>query len=200
MTNYSKEITGSVASVHTSNNGDMSKELAGTVQAELDGFVGDKYRSYMRGTYEGESVPIGTVRRNDRQWSAVSMEELAKIQEAMELETTLTAADLTANLCFEGIPNFSQLPKGTQLFFPSGAILMVEDYNPPCSYMSEKIAKTHTKTSGEPPKRLAFAKAAKRLRGLVGVVDVAGEINAGDAVIIKCYDSIRLANFLNKQD
>ena len=127
MTNYSKEITGSVASVHTSNNGDMSKELAGTVQAELDGFVGDKYRSYMRGTYEGESVPVGTVRRNDRQWSAVSMEELAKIQEAMELETTLTAADLTANLCFEGIPNFSQLPKGAQLFFPSGAILMVED-------------------------------------------------------------------------
>ena len=156
MTNYSKEITGSVASVHTSNNGDMSKELAGTVQAELDGFVGDKYRSYMRGTYEGESVPIGTVRRNDRQWSAVSLEELAKIQEAMELETTLTAADLTANLCFEGIPNFSQLPKGTQLFFPSGAILMVEDYNPPCSYMSEKIAKTHTKKSGELPKRLAF--------------------------------------------
>jgi len=128
------------------------------------------------------------------------MEELAKIQEAMELETTLTAADLTANLCFEGIPNFSQLPKGAQLFFPSGAILMVEDYNPPCSYMSEKIAKTHTKKSGELPKRLAFAKAAKRLRGLVGVVDVAGEINAGDEVIIKYYDSIRLANFLNKQD
>jgi hypothetical protein len=42
-------------------------------------------------------------------------------------------------------------------------------------------------------------KAAKRLRGLVGVVDVAGEINAGDVVIIKIYDPIRLSNFLNKQ-
>ena len=198
MTNYSKEVTGSVASVHTSNNGDMSKELAGTVQAELDGFVGDKYRSYMRGTYEGESVPIGTVRRNDRQWSAVSLEELAKIREAMELENTLTAATLAANLCFEGITNFSQLPKGSQLCFPSGAILMVEDYNPPCSYMSEKIAEIHTTTSGQPPKRLAFVKAAKRLRGLVGVIDVVGEINAGDKVTVKVFDSSRLSAFLSK--
>ena len=171
----------------------------GKVQVELDGFVGDKHRSYMRGTYEGESVPLGTVRRNDRQWSAVSMEELAKIQETMELETTLTAVTLGANLCFEGIPNFSQLPKGTQLVFPSGATLMVEDYNPPCKDMSEHIAKTHTTISGEALSRLAFAKASKRLRGLVGVVDVAGEISAGDVVIIKIYDPKRLSNFLTNK-
>ena len=200
MTNHSKKITGSVVSVHTGNSVDMSKESMGKVQVELDGFVGDKHRSYMRGTYEGESVPLGTVRRNDRQWSAVSVEELAKIQEMMELETTLTAATLGANLCFEGIPNFSQLPKGPQLVFPSGATLMVEDYNPPCKDMSEQIAKTHTTISSESPRRLAFAKASKRLRGLVGVVDVAGEINAGDVVIIIIYDPIRLSNFLNKQD
>ena len=100
MTNYSKEITGSVTSVHISNNGDISKELTETIQVEFDGIVADKHRSYMRGTYEGESVPVGTVRRNDRQWSAVSLEELAKIQEAMELKTTLTAVTLNANLCF----------------------------------------------------------------------------------------------------
>ena len=198
MTNYSKEITGSVASVHISNNGDMSKESTETIQAEFDGIVADKHRSYMRGAYEGESVPAGTVRRNDRQWSAVSLEELVKIHEAMELETTLTAATLTANLCFEGIPNFSQLPKGSQLCFPSGAILMVEDYNPPCSYMSEKIAEIHTTSSGQPPKRLAFVKAAKRLRGLVGVVDVVGAINEGDKVIVKVFDSSQLSAFLSK--
>ena len=198
MTDYSQN-TGSVVSVHAGNNVDMSKESMGKVQVELDGFVGDKHRSYMRGTYEGESVPLGTIRRNDRQWSAVSMEELAKIQEAMELETTLTAVTLGANLCFEGIPNFSQLPKGTQLVFPSGATLMVEDYNPPCKDMSEHIAKTHTTISGESPRRLAFAKASKRLRGLVGVVDVAGEISAGDVVIIKIYDPKRLSNFLTSE-
>ena len=198
MSNFSKEITGTVASLYISNNSDISNESTETIQVEFDGIVEDKHRSYMRGAYEGESVPEGTVRRNDRQWSAVSLEELAMIQEVMELETTLTATTLTANLCFEGIPNFSQLPKGSQLCFPSGAILMVEDYNPPCSYMSEKIAQTHTTISGQPPKRLAFVKAAKRLRGLVGVVDVVGVINAGDEVTVKVFDSSRLSAFLSK--
>ena len=64
--------------------------------------------------------------------------------------------------------------------------------------MSEKIAKTHTTKSGQPPKRLAFVKAAKRVRGLVGVVDVVGEINAGDKVIVKVFDSNRLSAFLSK--
>ena len=198
MSNFSKEITGTVASLHISKNSDISNESTENIQVEFDGIVTDKHRSYMRGAYEGESVPEGTVRRNDRQWSAVSLEELTKIEESMELETTLTAATLTANLCFKGIPNFSQLPKGSQLCFPSGAILMVEDYNPPCSYMSEKIAKTHRTKSGQPPKRLAFVKAAKRLRGLVGVVDVVGTINSGDEVIVKVFDSNRLSAFLSK--
>ena len=198
MSNFSKEITGTVASLHISNNSDISNESTENIQVEFDGIVTDKHRSYMRGAYEGESVPEGTVRRNDRQWSAVSLEELTKIQESMELEKTLTATTLPAHLCFKGIPNFSQLPKGSQLCFPSGAILMVEDYNPPCSYMSEKIAQTHTTTSGQPPKRLAFVKAAKRLRGLVGVVDVVGVINAGDEVIVKVFDSSRLSAFLSK--
>ena len=166
----------------------MSKESTGSVRAELDGFVSDKHRSYNRIAYEGESVPVGTTCRNSRQWSGVAAEELAKIQKAMELETTLTADTLGANLCFEGLPDFSRLPKGTELWFPSGAILVVEGYNPPCQDMSEKIANTHTTIAGESPRRFAFAMAAKRLRGLVGVVEVAGDINAGDEVIVKAYD------------
>jgi len=48
MTNYSKEITGSVTSVHISNNGDISKELTETIQVEFDGIVADKHRSYSK--------------------------------------------------------------------------------------------------------------------------------------------------------
>tara|TARA_B100002049_G_scaffold127719_1_gene94541 strand:+ start:12 stop:239 length:228 start_codon:yes stop_codon:yes gene_type:complete len=55
MTNYSKEITGSVASLHISNNSGMSNESTETIQVEFDGIVTDKHRSYMRGAYEGES-------------------------------------------------------------------------------------------------------------------------------------------------
>jgi hypothetical protein len=64
--------------------------------------------------------------------------------------------------------------------------------------MAEKVAKTYTTLSGEPLSNLAFAKAAKKLRGLVGVIDVAGEINKGDEVIIKIYNPKRLSNFLEK--
>ncbi|GIT34391.1 MAG: hypothetical protein Ct9H300mP4_07100 [Gammaproteobacteria bacterium] len=45
----------------------------------------------MRGAYKGEISTRRNFRRNDRKWSAVSLEELTKIQESMELETTLTA-------------------------------------------------------------------------------------------------------------
>ena len=49
MINYSKEITGSVASLHISNNSDMSNESTETIQVKFDGIVTDKHRSYMRG-------------------------------------------------------------------------------------------------------------------------------------------------------
>jgi len=39
-------------------------------------------------------------------------------------------------------------------------------------------------------------KAAKKLRGLVGVIDVAGEINQGDEVHIKVFDAERMKKFL----
>ena len=61
---------------------------------------------------------------------------------------------------------------------------MVEDYNPPCAEMSENIADNCSTRSGEPLERSAFARAARRLRGVVGVVDVPGEIRAGDAITV----------------
>lgn len=196
MPKHPKDSTATLISLHVGKTLDFTKNSVETAQVEFDGFVGDKHRGYMRGIYEGESYPAGTIKRNDRQWSAVSIEELAMMTEGMNLQDNLTADTLGANLCFEGIPNFSGLPKGTKLLFPSGAALIVEDYNPPCHYMSEEIAKTYMTLSGESPGKLDFLKVAKKLRGLVGVIDVAGEINQGDEVHIKVFDAERMKNFL----
>ena len=196
MPKHPKDSTATLISLHVGKTLDFTKNSVETAQVEFDGFVGDKHRGYMRGIYEGESYPAGTIKRNDRQWSAVSIEELAMMTEGMNLQDNLTADILGANLCFEGISNFSGLPKGTKLLFPSGAALIVEDYNPPCHYMSEEIAKTHMTLSGESPGKLDFLKVAKKLRGLVGVIDVAGEINQGDEVHIKVFDAERMKNFL----
>jgi len=107
----------------------------------------------------------------------------------MDIKEPLTAASLGANLCFKGLPKLSQLPKGTLLKFPSGAELMVEEYNPPCHNMGKKLASIHNTTSNKPLSTTAFSKAAKLTRGVVGIVEVAGKINAGDKVTIVIYET-----------
>jgi MOSC domain-containing protein YiiM len=186
-----KTITASVVSVHTGGSDQLSKDEQSSIIVELDGVVGDRHRSYSRETWAGDKQPKGTVRRNERQWSAVSVEELAEIQEAMDLTEPLTATALGANLCFEGVAELSRLPKGTIMRFPSGAELMVAEYNPPCLDMGTKLAETMQTRSGAPLENTTFSKASKLLRGVVGVVEVAGIINPGDEVEITLYEHPR---------
>ena len=183
-----KTMTATVVSVHTGGSDQLSKDEQSSIIVELDGVVGDRHRSYSRETWAGDKQPKGTVRRNERQWSAVSVEELAEIQEAMDLTEPLTATALGANLCFEGVAELSRLPKGTIMRFPSGAELMVAEYNPPCLDMGTKLAETMQTRSGVPLENTMFSKASKLLRGVVGVVEVAGIINPGDEVEITLYE------------
>jgi MOSC domain-containing protein YiiM len=184
-----KKVLARVVSVHAGSNEDLSKDEHATIQLELDGVVGDRHRSYERRTWRGDKQPEGTIRRNERQWSAVSIEELAEMQDAMDLTEPPSATDLGANLCLAGLPELSRLPKGTLLKFPSGAELMVEEFNPPCHDMGKKLAAKYTTRSGEAPSTTAFSKAAKLNRGVVGVVEAAGAISAGDEVSVDIYET-----------
>ena len=178
-------------SVHAGGNDDLSKDEQASIRAELDGIVGDRHRSWVRDTWQGDKQAPGTVRRNERQWSAVSVEELAEIAAAMQLDDPLTAASLGANLCIEGVPELSRLPKGTLLKFPSGAELVVEEYNPPCGNMGRIQASLHSRNAGKKVSDTAFSKAAKLKRGVVGVVEAAGPINKGDEVTVVLYETPR---------
>jgi hypothetical protein len=181
------KIIGNLVSVHIGEEDELAKIAQPSVQADLDGFVGDRHKGFSRIAYEGDTEPEGTIRRNNRQWTGVSVEELAIIQARMDLQEPLSATTLGANICIKGIQDFSRLAKGDRLVFPSGATLIVENYNPPCTDMSEKIADLHTTNSGEPIRRLDFCKHAKRIRGVVGSIDVPGIINTGDEVIVQIY-------------
>lgn len=180
-----KECLGTLVSVHAGMNEDLSKDALTSATVELDGFVGDRHRGFERVAWPGDKDPAGTVRRNERQWSGVSVEELAVISEKMDLQEPLTAATLGANVCVEGIPDFSRLPMGTRLHFPSGAVLVVEEGNPPCSDMGAQITAKHTTRSGGRAAGHLFASRAFGLRGVVGVVDVPGVINAGDEIVVR---------------
>lgn len=181
-------MTATVLSVHAGANEDKSKPDVPSIQVELDGVVGDKHRSFSRTTWAGDKQPKGTVRRNERQWSAVSLHELREITKALGLQRPLLPSTLGANLCLKGIRELSRLPKGTLLKFPSGAELCVEEYNPPCLDMGTRIAETLKTLSGEALTNTAFSDAARLVRGIVGVVEVPGEIFAGDEVAIEIYE------------
>lgn len=177
------QLSGQVVSVHTGGNKDLSKDEQSTIQVELDGIVGCAHRGYVRKCWDGDKQPRDSLRRNERQWSAVSIEELAEIASDMGIEGPISAASVGANLCLEGIPQLSRLPKGTLLKFPSGAELSVEEYNPPCKYMGEEQAKLHGVSA------TAFPKASTLKRGIVGVVEAAGDINAGDSIEVTIYET-----------
>ncbi len=49
-----KEQVGSLVSVHSGDNEDLSKDERVSVKVELDGFVGDKHRSFERVAWPGD--------------------------------------------------------------------------------------------------------------------------------------------------
>jgi hypothetical protein len=180
-------LNGTVTSLHLGDNSDLSKDAQQALTAELGGFAGDRHQGPSRSAWEGEYEPAGTLRRNERQWSAISVEELAHITQALDLSDALTAAAVGANLCVEGLPEFSLLPRGTKLVFPSGAVLLVEEYNPPCTDMGAQIAAKYRTRSGQPLNQQSWLRPAAGRRGVVGVVDVPGVIRVGDCFEVRIY-------------
>lgn len=171
-----------VVSVHVGAPGTLDKDGCARIEVALDGVVGDRHRGYSRQAGQGEKQHEGSERRNERMWSAVSLEELAEISQAMGLAEPLSASSLGANICVEGIASLSRLPRGSVLEFSSGAVLMVEEYNPPCVEMDASLARNYRSAAGAPLDKGAFSGAAKFLRGIVGVVEVAGTISSGDGI------------------
>lgn len=167
----------------------IAKKHMSQLKSNLTGLSVTSIGGFTRIAASWDPEPDGTVRRNERQWSGVSLEELDVIQKKMDLKEPLTPTTLGANICVEGFPNFSQLTKGSKLIFPSGAVLIVEEKNPPCVYMGTEIERTYTTNSGEHVSGKMFPKHALHLRGVVGFVDIPGIINAEDDVIVQVCET-----------
>ena len=165
--------------------GTLEKTAQTQLEFAFDGVVGDRHRGPTRRAWElTDKQPGGTERRNERQWSAVAQEDLDAVAQQLALTQPLTAGDVAVNLSIVGVPDFSRLPRGTTLKFEGGVVLMVEEYNPPCSRMSEHLAAIRGTRDGSPLGATAFIEAAKFSRGLVGVVEVPGVVSVGEVVIV----------------
>ena len=94
-----KTLTGKLVSVHAGDNEDLSKDTRESLSVEIGGFAGDRHQGPVQEAWEGEWEPAGTRRRNERQWSGISVEELTYITERLDLTEPLTPETLGANLC-----------------------------------------------------------------------------------------------------
>lgn len=150
-----------------------------TIALTLAGVEGDRHAGLtMSSGGRTPHYPQGTEIRNSRQVSLVSVEELEMVAAAMRVP--LIAPEwLGANVLLAGIPSLSSLPPSTRLFFESGAVLVVEGENGPCTIAGAEIQAAYPQVDGLA--RL-FPKAAIHKRGIVAWVERAGSIAEGDSV------------------
>lgn len=145
------------------------------------GIAGDRHFGLtMEAGVRQKHVPRGTVLRNTRQLSLVSLEELGDLARALALPR-LDYRWLGANVCVSDVDDFTALPASTRLVFDSGAIVVVDSDNRPCTKAGRAIV-----AAAQAPESLAqdFVTASRHRRGLVGWVEREGLIRVGDRVTV----------------
>jgi len=155
----------------------IGAEAVAALDVTHEGIPGDRHAGFTRPA--DVRVPWfkrGEPIQNERQVSIVSVEELAVIAGNLGIDE-LRPEWFGANLAVEGLPDFSFIPRGTRLFFPSGAVLAVTDQNAPCRITGAEVEKH---CAGQDGLALRFSAAAKRLRGVVAYVDRPGTIRSGE--------------------
>ena len=115
--------------------------------------------------------------RNVRQLTLLSVEELADIAERLGI-ADVKAEWLGANMVVSGIPDFTLLLPSTRLQFPSGATIVVDMENYPCSQIAKVVDEYH------PGTRFNVVKASMHKRGVTAWVEREGEVKTGDPIKI----------------
>ena len=179
------KIEALVSSLYTGQRPILEKFPKDSIEVTLAGIVGDSHLGFTKpADSRNPEYKRGSEMRNDRQWSAVSTEELSQIAKSMGVQT-IDPGWIGANISLSGIENLTQLPKGTKLIFPKDAALLVEAENLPCIGPGKVIASKYPDLNLNPS---SFPKAAIGKRGLVGVVERAGIITLRDIVLVKVYE------------
>lgn len=158
------------------------------VEVTWEGFVGDKHSGLtMRANSYQKRYPKGAEIRNVRQISIVSDEELAQIAASLGVPE-VQAGWVGANLLVSGIPDLTQLPSGSRLYFEGGVGLVVEGENLPCATAGGSVQEQYPEREGIG--RL-FPKQAIGKRGLVSWVEKPGAIRVGESVQVRRAEDVK---------
>lgn len=176
----SERLKGWVTGVFIGDKPGIEKTPVGLIVVNRAGIVGDKHAGLTRRAgVRDKGILKGTEIPNDRQWSAVSVEELEEIAKRLGI-SHIDPAWLGANFAISGIPNLSKQPSGSELILPKARLVVAKE-NTPCINPGEVIAE-HYKNTETPTQPSKFVKAAWERRGVVGLVADGGEgtITIGD--------------------
>lgn len=131
--------------------------------------------------------PRGTSIRNTRQFSVLSDEDLVAIAAEMGL-ASLPPYLLGASLVLRGIPDFTHIPPGSRLQATSGATLVVDMENRPCTLPAKGIEMAF------PGHGKRFKPAALGRRGITAWVEREGILTVGDTVRLHIPDQAAWAH------
>lgn len=164
----------------------LTSQAVSEIAARFDGPAGEAHGGLTRASCSRvtEQHPRGTQIRNTRQFALLCAQELAAIAKEMGLEA-LDPALLGATMVISGIPDFTHLPPSARLQAPSGATLVVDMENRPCSLPARPIEAQH------PNAGAAFKAAAKGRRGVTAWVEREGLLRVGDAITLHIPDQRR---------
>jgi hypothetical protein len=180
-----RKLKGRIAAVlTTAAKGRMGflSQVSACLEVDLEGISGNRHRGWTRrADARAPYLRRGTVMRNDRHVSIVSVEELAEIARRLDIPA-LDPAWIGANVVVSGIPRLSYLPRGAHLFSTGGAILTVTDQNAPCTLAGEGISRH---VADRPEIKLLFPTVAQGLRGVVAAVEHPGTLEADTALDVR---------------
>ncbi len=157
----------------------FEKANSGTLNLLFSGPEGDCHTGLTRASDSRTLLlyPRNTEIRNVRQITIVSPEELQAIAKALGV-SHIDSSWLGANMLISGIPDLTLLPPSTRIQFPSGATLVVDMENAPCSQVAKVVVQHHGEAGWN------FVKAATQKRGVTAWVEREGEVKVGDAATL----------------
>ncbi|MDP3338823.1 MOSC domain-containing protein [Frigidibacter sp.] len=166
---------------------DRAATLAATPLPELHatfaGVEGEEHAGLTRPSCSRVTAqyPRNTEIRNTRQFSILAQEDLDAIAAAMGLDS-LDPAWVGASMVVKGIPDFSHVPPSSRLQAGSGATLVVDIENRPCTLPAKVIDAVH------PGAGKLFKPAAKGKRGITAWVEREGVFRLGDRLRLHVPD------------
>lgn len=157
----------------------FEKSKTGTILLSLDGPEGDCHTGPTRKSDSRtlKLYPRNIDIRNVRQLTVLSVEELADIATELGI-LVIDPGWFGANIVTSGIPDLTILPPSSRLQFPSGATIVVDMENLPCSQIAAVVAQHH------PEVQMKLVKAATHKRGFTAWVERQGAISVHDSISI----------------